>query len=234
VRPALRFPAAPADLRSSNLLRHLKHDGPGAILASVTIGSGETIFASRLRLHGGWRVALVLAGSVMTALGLDEGLRADEPVNGRMTMRRRHAGTILIALLIAGASSAPLRADALSGSWQLESYTGPASHGTASGLLVFADGQFSLVYTMDEGRDRWGRAHAGRYAVDGDTLTYAVEWDIQYVKRAGVGGAETVGAQDALRRERRPAHGDVRERSGPDIQADSSRRAGEVTHAPST
>lgn len=119
-------------------------------------------------------------------------------------MRRRHAGTILIALLVAGASSAPFGADALAGSWQLESYTGPASHGTASGLLVFADGQFSLVYTMDEGRDRWGRAHAGRYAVDGDTLRYDVEWDMQYVK-----GQASVAGKPSARKTRFAVNGDL-------------------------
>jgi Mn2+/Fe2+ NRAMP family transporter len=41
------FPDVPPSLRSSNPLRLLAFFGPGAIIASVTIGSGETIFASR-------------------------------------------------------------------------------------------------------------------------------------------------------------------------------------------
>ena len=41
------FPPAPADLQSRNVLRYLKFYGPGAIIASVTVGTGETVFASR-------------------------------------------------------------------------------------------------------------------------------------------------------------------------------------------
>ncbi len=41
------FPPVPEELRSRNPLRYLKFYGPGAIIASVTIGSGETVFASR-------------------------------------------------------------------------------------------------------------------------------------------------------------------------------------------
>ena len=41
------FPQAPADLQSRNPRRHLRYFGPGAILASVTIGTGETVLASR-------------------------------------------------------------------------------------------------------------------------------------------------------------------------------------------
>jgi len=41
------FPDVPSALLSKNPLRHLKFYGPGAIIASVTIGGGETVFASR-------------------------------------------------------------------------------------------------------------------------------------------------------------------------------------------
>ena len=41
------FPDVPRALLSRNPLRHLKFYGPGAIVASVTIGGGETVFASR-------------------------------------------------------------------------------------------------------------------------------------------------------------------------------------------
>jgi Mn2+/Fe2+ NRAMP family transporter len=41
------FAPVPEALRSRNPLRHLRFYGPGAIIASVTIGSGETVFASR-------------------------------------------------------------------------------------------------------------------------------------------------------------------------------------------
>jgi hypothetical protein len=41
------FPDVPGDLRSRNVLRYLRFYGPGAILASVTIGTGETVLAAR-------------------------------------------------------------------------------------------------------------------------------------------------------------------------------------------
>jgi Mn2+/Fe2+ NRAMP family transporter len=43
----LTFPPLSAELRSNRLLDLLKLFGPGAIIASVTIGSGETLFSSR-------------------------------------------------------------------------------------------------------------------------------------------------------------------------------------------
>ncbi len=44
---ARKFPPVPKELRSKNPLGYLKFYGPGAIIASVTVGGGETIFASR-------------------------------------------------------------------------------------------------------------------------------------------------------------------------------------------
>lgn len=41
------FPPVPDSLTSRNPLGYLKYFGPGAILASVTVGGGETVFASR-------------------------------------------------------------------------------------------------------------------------------------------------------------------------------------------
>jgi hypothetical protein len=84
---------------------------------------------------------------------------------------------LLISMLSIGAS-----ADTLSGVWTMVKYEGPATHGAATGLLLFADGHFSLTYTMDDGDHRWGRAHAGTYRVAGDTLTYHVGWSMQYVE----------------------------------------------------
>ncbi len=43
----ISFPPVPEELRSANPIGYLKFYGPGAIVASVTIGSGETVFASR-------------------------------------------------------------------------------------------------------------------------------------------------------------------------------------------
>ena len=44
---ARKFPPVPKELRSKNPFGYLKFYGPGAIIASVSIGGGETIFASR-------------------------------------------------------------------------------------------------------------------------------------------------------------------------------------------
>jgi len=43
----IKFPPIPSQLETSNIFTNLKYFGPGAIIASMTIGSGETIFASR-------------------------------------------------------------------------------------------------------------------------------------------------------------------------------------------
>jgi len=45
--PALQYPELPPDLQQGLTWRALKYFGAGAIIASVTIGSGETLFASR-------------------------------------------------------------------------------------------------------------------------------------------------------------------------------------------
>lgn len=44
---AERYPTPPAELSRGGLVSLLRYFGPGAIIASVTIGSGETVFASR-------------------------------------------------------------------------------------------------------------------------------------------------------------------------------------------
>ncbi len=46
-RQALRFPKLVSELTSRRAVDFLKFFGPGAIIASVTIGSGETVWASR-------------------------------------------------------------------------------------------------------------------------------------------------------------------------------------------
>ncbi len=43
----LRYPSLSESLQSRNFINLLRFFGPGAIIASVTIGSGETVFASR-------------------------------------------------------------------------------------------------------------------------------------------------------------------------------------------
>jgi Mn2+/Fe2+ NRAMP family transporter len=65
--PALRLPDPPAELRRRRvgLLTVLKFFGPGAIIASLTIGSGESILASREGAVFGYTVLwAVVVGSV--------------------------------------------------------------------------------------------------------------------------------------------------------------------------
>jgi len=96
-----------------------------------------------------------------------------------MTRASRFCFVVLITMAIA--PTARLSADALAGAWRMVNYQGAASHGAATGQLLFADGHFSLTYTMDENGQRWGRAHAGSYETNGDRLIYHVEWSMEYV-----------------------------------------------------
>ena len=92
---------------------------------------------------------------------------------------------VLLALVTLLASGATAQ-DSLDGAWELTAYDGRASVGKASGLLTFASGRFSLVYTMEEPDGRTsGRAHAGRFRRDGETLTLDVDWTMQYVDGKG-------------------------------------------------
>jgi hypothetical protein len=97
-------------------------------------------------------------------------------------------------LLLVVLASAPAAQDALDGSWELTAYESRASVGKASGLLTFASGWFSLVYTMDEPGGRTsGRAHAGRFQRVADTITLDVDWTMEYVN--GKGQAQRGGKQ---------------------------------------
>ena len=102
-----------------------------------------------------------------------------------------HSGTraritmVLLALvgLLATAATAQ---EPLDGAWELTAYDSRASVGKASGLLTFASGRFSLIYTMEEPGGRTsGRAHAGRFRRDGETLALDVDWTMQYVDGKG-------------------------------------------------
>jgi hypothetical protein len=70
------FPPVPEELRSRNPLGYLKFYGPGAIIASVTIGSGETVFAARGGAIFGYALVwcLVLV-SVLKAIQAYSGMR---------------------------------------------------------------------------------------------------------------------------------------------------------------
>ena len=82
-------------------------------------------------------------------------------------------------------------ADGLTGAWLMEGYEGGAKTGPTTGILVFADRNFALVYTMKpagdpEGR-KDGRAHAGPYEKDGESLKLTLNWSLHVV-----GGETTI------------------------------------------
>ena len=88
----------------------------------------------------------------------------------------------LVGLLATGATAQ----ESLDGAWELTAYDSRASVGKASGLLTFASGRFSLIYTMEEPGGRTsGRAHAGRFRRDGEALALDVDWTMQYVDGKG-------------------------------------------------
>jgi hypothetical protein len=83
--------------------------------------------------------------------------------------------------LFAGESDA----DELRGAWNLQAYNLNGSDVTVSGVLVLSDGMFGMIYTMDAGPSSVsGRAHAGRYRIDGDQLVFDVRLWIQKVEEA--------------------------------------------------
>ena len=98
-----------------------------------------------------------------------------------MSIRRPLVSGSLVLMIIVVAFSFKARADALSGAWTMVKYEGQASHGSATGQLLFTNGHFALTYTMDEAGQRWGRAHSGTYDIKGDRLIYHVEWSMEYV-----------------------------------------------------
>ncbi len=84
--------------------------------------------------------------------------------------------------------NASVAADELTGAWFMESYEGGAKTGPTTGLLVFADRNFALIYTMKPSDDSIdGRAHAGPYEKDGESLKLTLNWSLHVV-----GGETTI------------------------------------------
>jgi hypothetical protein len=98
-----------------------------------------------------------------------------------MSKRRSLRVCRLVLVLIVGVLGVEARAEGPAGAWTMVNYEGAASHGPATGLLLLADGHFSLTYTMDEAGQRWGRAHAGTYSINDDRLMFHVRWSMEYV-----------------------------------------------------
>jgi len=70
------FPEPPPELRSRNKLKLLAFFGPGAIMASVTITSGETLFASRGGAIFGYTILWCLvAGAILKGIQVYGGMR---------------------------------------------------------------------------------------------------------------------------------------------------------------
>jgi hypothetical protein len=79
-------------------------------------------------------------------------------------------------------------ADQLTGAWIMEGYEGGAKTGPTTGLLVFADRNFALIYTMKPSDGTLdGRAHAGPYTRDGESLKLTLNWSLHVV-----GGETTI------------------------------------------
>jgi hypothetical protein len=99
------------------------------------------------------------------------------------TPTRVAMAVLAIAALLATRASAQQSID---GAWELKAYDSPASVGKASGLLTLSAGRFSLVYTMEEpGGGTSGRAHAGRFRHEDQTLALDVDWTMDYIKGKG-------------------------------------------------
>lgn len=87
--------------------------------------------------------------------------------------------TMMILALLLALSSA-VHASKLDGAWRLTGYELQGQDVPASGVMIFADGYFAMVYTMKY--QGWsGRGHGGRYRVSGNEITYTIPWWVQYV-----------------------------------------------------
>ena len=81
----LEYPPLPEDLERGLSWRSLKYFGAGAIIASVTIGSGETLFASRGGAIFGYALLWCFVASALmkgAQLGDDQKQRIAERVAG--------------------------------------------------------------------------------------------------------------------------------------------------------
>lgn len=71
-------------------------------------------------------------------------------------------------------------ADGLEGAWSLEGYEFDNKDVPVSGVMIFADDHFAVVYKMDlDGRS--GRGHGGRYSLEGDEITFIIPWWVEHV-----------------------------------------------------
>jgi hypothetical protein len=85
---------------------------------------------------------------------------------------------LVISILLLAAPSA--FAGNIEGAWRLTEYEFQDKSVPASGVMIFADGYFAMVYKMDfEGES--ARAHGGTYNLTGDELSYTIPWWVEQV-----------------------------------------------------
>ena len=86
---------------------------------------------------------------------------------------------MLVAAFVLVATPA-VQADSLEGAWALEGYEFQNKDVPVSGVMIFADGHFAMVYKMDyEGSAV--RGHGGQYSLEGDEITYMIPWWVEHV-----------------------------------------------------
>jgi predicted nucleic acid-binding protein len=83
----IRYPEVTEALKSRNIWQMLKFFGPGAIIASLTIGGGETLFASRGGAIFGYTLiwgSLIIEAAIRGSAGalLSEDLTHGQTING--------------------------------------------------------------------------------------------------------------------------------------------------------
>jgi len=68
----------------------------------------------------------------------------------------------------------------LEGSWKMEGYETAEENFDVSGIMIFTESEFGIIYTiMEENVAKYGRAHAGQYAIEGDEIKFTVPWWVE-------------------------------------------------------
>jgi hypothetical protein len=66
----------------------------------------------------------------------------------------------------------------LDGAWLLDTYEGSARTGPTTGMAIFRDGHFALLYTMKPHGGLDGRSHGGTFAIQDKTVNLGVRWEV--------------------------------------------------------
>jgi hypothetical protein len=81
---------------------------------------------------------------------------------------------------IFSAMTVQARAEGLAGAWFLEKYQLEGEDLPASGIMIFTEDHFAMVYSMIY-QGRSGRGHGGTYTTDGDQVSFVIPWWPQHV-----------------------------------------------------